>query len=68
MPPIAKYWNNFFTNKLMEAEVREAGITVADKRSEWLYASKSKKNNSLSEEDLKTALSLKGSALASYKA
>ena len=51
----------------MEAEVREAGISITDDDVNR-YIEQVKKNNSLSEEDLKTALSREGQTLASYKA
>ena len=57
----------FITDKLMEAEVREAGISITDDDVNR-YIEQVKKNNSLSEEDLKTALSREGQTLASYKA
>ncbi len=57
----------FITDKLMEAEVREASISITDDDVNR-YIEQVKKNNSLSEEDLKTALSREGQTLASYKA
>ena len=57
----------FITDKLMEAEVREAGISITDDDVNR-YIEQVKKNNRLSEEDLKTALSREGQTLASYKA
>ena len=57
----------FITDKLMEAEVREAGIRITDDDVNR-YIEQVQKNNRLSEEDLKTALSREGQTLASYKA
>ena len=56
----------FITDKLMEAEVREAGIRVTDDEVER-YIEQVKKNNRLSEEDFKAALARDGMNLASYK-
>jgi parvulin-like peptidyl-prolyl isomerase len=57
----------FLTDKLLEAEVREAGINVSDAEVER-YIEQVKKNNRLSDEDLKVALSRENHTLASYKA
>lgn len=56
----------FITDKLMEAEVREAGIRVTDDEVDR-YIEQVKKNNRLSEEDFKAALARDGMNLASYK-
>jgi len=56
----------FITDKLMEAEVREAGIRITDDDVDR-YIEQVKKNNRLSEEDLKAALARDGMNLASYK-
>src|ERR1043166_9377600 len=56
----------FITEKLVEAEVREAGIKVADEEVDQ-YIEQVKKSNRLSDEDLKTALSREGQTLESYK-
>ena len=56
----------FVTDKLIEAEVREAGIQVSDADVDR-YIEQVKKNNRLSDEDLKTALSRENQTLASYK-
>ena len=56
----------FITDKLMEAEVREAGIRVTDVEVDG-YIEQVKKNNRLSEEDFKAALARDGMNLASYK-
>ena len=56
----------FITDKLMEAEVREAGIRVTDDEVDR-YIEQVKKNNRLSEEDFNTALARDGMTLASYK-
>jgi len=57
----------FITDKLLEAEVREAGIVVSDADVDR-YIDQVKKNNRLSDEDLKLALSRENQTLASYKA
>ena len=57
----------FLTDKLLETEVREAGIVVSDADVER-YIEQVKKNNQLSDEDLKRALSRENQTLASYKA
>lgn len=57
----------FVTDKLLEAEVREAGIVVSDADVQR-YIDQVKKNNRLSEEDLKAALSRENQTLATYKA
>ncbi|HEX9787033.1 MAG TPA: peptidylprolyl isomerase [Candidatus Binatia bacterium] len=57
----------FLTDKLLESEVREAGIVVSDADVER-YIEQVKKNNRLSDEDLKLALSRENHTLASYKA
>ncbi len=56
----------FITDKLIEAEVREAGIVVSDADVER-YIDQVKKNNRLSDDDLKMALSRENQTLASYK-
>jgi peptidyl-prolyl cis-trans isomerase SurA len=57
----------FITDKLLEAEVREAGIVVSDE-DVTRYIEQVKKNNRLSDEDLKLALSREGMTLAAYRA
>jgi peptidyl-prolyl cis-trans isomerase SurA len=57
----------FLTDKLLEAEVREAGISVSDAEVER-YIDQVKKNNRLTDDDLKLALSRENHTLASYKA
>ena len=57
----------FVTDKLLEAEVRESGIVVTDADVQR-YIDQVKKNNRLSEEDLKAALSRENQTLATYKA
>jgi peptidyl-prolyl cis-trans isomerase SurA len=57
----------FITDKLLEAEVREAGIIVSDADVDQ-YIEQVKKNNRLSDEDLKAALSRENQTLAGYKA
>ncbi len=56
----------FITDKLMEAEVREAGITITDDEVNR-YIEQVKQNNRLSDDDLKAALAREGQTLASYK-
>jgi peptidyl-prolyl cis-trans isomerase SurA len=57
----------FITDKLLEGEVREAGIVVSDADVDR-YIEQVKKNNRLSDEDLKSALSRENQTLAGYKA
>ena len=56
----------FLTEKLLEAEVREAGITVSDDEVNR-YIEQVKKNNHLSDDDLKAALKRENQTLESYK-
>jgi peptidyl-prolyl cis-trans isomerase SurA len=56
----------FVTDKLIEAEVREAGIRITDDDVDR-YIEQVKKNNRLSDEDFKTALTRDGMTLAGYK-
>jgi len=56
----------FVTEKLLDAEAREAGIVTTDDDVNR-YIEQVKKNNRLSDEDLNTALSREGQTLASYK-
>jgi len=56
----------FITNKLMEAEVREAGVRVTDDDVDR-YIEQVKKNNRLSDDDFKASLAREGMNLASYK-
>lgn len=56
----------FITDKLLESEVREAGISISDEDINR-YIEQVKKNNRLSDEDLKTALAREGQTLDSYK-
>ena len=56
----------FITEKLLAAEVREAGITITDDDVNQ-YIEQVKKNNRLSDDDLKTALSREGQTLVSYR-
>ncbi len=56
----------FITDKLIEAEVREAGIRVTDDDVDR-YIEQVKKNNRLSDEDFKAALARDGMNLAGYK-
>lgn len=57
----------FITDKLLEAEVREAGIVVTDADVEN-YIDQVKKNNRLSDEQLQKALRDENQTLASYRA
>ena len=57
----------FITEKLLDAEIREAGIKVSDEEVD-AYIGEIKKRNHLSDEDLKTALGREGQTLASYRA
>ncbi len=56
----------FITDKLMEAEVREAGIKVTDDDVER-YIERVKANNRLSDEDFKASLAREGMTLVAYK-
>ena len=56
----------FITDKLLESEIREAGIKVSDEEVEH-YIDQIKAKNQLSDEDLKTALAREGQTLASYR-
>ncbi len=57
----------FITDKLLESEIREAGIKVSDEDVEQ-YIAQIKAKNQLTDEDLKTALAREGQTLASYRA
>lgn len=57
----------FITDKLLESEIREAGIKVSDEDVEQ-YIGQIKAKNRLTDEDLKTALAREGQTLASYRA
>ena len=56
----------FITDKLLESEVRESGISITDGDVNR-YIDQVKKNNRLSDDDLKTALAREGQTLDSYK-
>jgi peptidyl-prolyl cis-trans isomerase SurA len=56
----------FITEKLLDAEIREAGITVTNEDVEQ-YIDEVKKNNRLSESDFKMALAREGMTLDAYK-
>jgi len=56
----------FITNKLMEAEVREAGVRVTDVDVDR-YIEQVKKNNRLSDADFNASLAREGMNLAAYK-
>lgn len=56
----------FITDKMLEAETREAGIKISDEEINQ-YIEQVKRNNRLSEEDFKTVLSREGQTLATYK-
>jgi peptidyl-prolyl cis-trans isomerase SurA len=57
----------FITEKLLDAEIREAGIKVTDQEIE-IYIDQIKQKNRLTDADLKTALSREGQTLQAYKA
>ena len=56
----------FITEKLLEAEIREAGISVSEAKIDQ-YVERVKQNNRLSEEDFRTVLSREGQTLVSYR-
>jgi len=56
----------FITEKLLEAEIREAGIKITDADVDT-YIEQIKIKNRLSDEELKTALGREGQTLASYR-
>jgi peptidyl-prolyl cis-trans isomerase SurA len=56
----------FITDKLLETEIREAGIKVSDAEVDE-YIEQIKTRNKLSNDDLQTALSREGQTLASYR-
>ena len=57
----------FITDKLLEAEVREAGLGVSEDEVSR-YIEQVKKSNRLSDEDLNAALTREGQTMASYRA
>lgn len=57
----------FITEKLLEAEVREAGIKITDEEVDQ-YIAQIKQRNRLSDDDLKTVLSREGQTIESYRA
>ena len=57
----------FITEKLLEAEVREAGIRITDQDVDH-YIEQIKAKNRLTDEELKIALSREGQTLESYRA
>ncbi len=57
----------FVTDKLLEAEVREAGISITEQEVDR-YIEQVKKTNRLTDEELKAALSRDGMTLAGYRA
>jgi peptidyl-prolyl cis-trans isomerase SurA len=57
----------FITEKLVEAEIREGGIKITDEEVDQ-YIQQVKKSNRLSDDDLKTALGREGQTTDSYKA
>jgi peptidyl-prolyl cis-trans isomerase SurA len=63
----AQILEQFITERLLEAEVRDASIRVADDDVER-YIDEVKKNNRLSETDFKMALARDGMTLEAYKA
>lgn len=56
----------FITDKLLESEIREAGIKVTDEEVEQ-YIEQIKAKNRLTDDDLKTALGREGQTIASYR-
>jgi peptidyl-prolyl cis-trans isomerase SurA len=56
----------FITERLLEAEVRDAGIKVTDEDVEH-YVTEVKKNNRLSDADFKLALAREGMTLEAYR-
>lgn len=56
----------FITEKLLNAEAREAGILITDDEVNR-YIEQVKKNNRLSDDDLRTVLTREGQTLASYR-
>lgn len=56
----------FITDKLLEAEAREAGVKISEEDINQ-YIEQVKRNNRLSEDDFKTVLSREGQTLAAYK-
>ncbi|MGH7872119.1 MAG: peptidylprolyl isomerase [Candidatus Binatia bacterium] len=64
--PDQEVLEGFITEKLLEAESREAGINITEDEINR-YIEQVKKNNQLSDDDLKTALGREGQTLASYK-
>lgn len=57
----------FVTDKMLEVEVREAGISISDDEINR-YIEQVKKSNNLTDEDLKVALGRDGVTLANYRA
>ncbi|HWP23166.1 MAG TPA: peptidylprolyl isomerase [Candidatus Binatia bacterium] len=57
----------FVTDKLLESEVREAGIGITEQEVDG-YIEQVKKTNRLTDEDLKAALARDGMTLAAYRA
>jgi peptidyl-prolyl cis-trans isomerase SurA len=57
----------FITDKLLESEIREAGIKVTDEDVDH-YIEQIKGRNRLTEEELTTALSREGHTMAAYRA
>jgi peptidyl-prolyl cis-trans isomerase SurA len=56
----------FVTDKLLEAEVREGGISISEEDVDR-YIDQVKKTNQLSDDDLKVALGREGQTLAGYR-
>jgi peptidyl-prolyl cis-trans isomerase SurA len=56
----------FITEKLLDAEIREAGIKISDQDIEG-YIGQIKQKNRLTDDELKTALEREGQTLATYK-
>ena len=64
---IREVLEQFITEKLLDAEIREAGIKVTDQDIE-VYIDQIKQKNRLTDAELKTALSREGQTLQAYKA
>lgn len=56
----------FITNKLLEAEIKQAGVRVSDQEIDR-YVQQIKEKNRLTDAELETALKREGATLASYR-
>lgn len=57
----------FITEKLLDAEIRDAGIKITDQDID-LYIDQIKQRNRLTDDELKTALAREGQSMPAYKA